>query len=372
MAVECSPFGIRLNRAMGHNAAGKAAGSRRSARKKPAAVARQKPTAAARKEPAVVTRKKPAVLDDSVKRFTTPITHCACGGSLIKHPEVDAVLYGFDGVTKIKHCMRRCCKKDCRSIHGYNFSWSSGKKVNTVDVTTVEVLFANDKIAFDMVYIKYHESLQFRGALSSRAIEWSGKDVLFPRDIRSSFRYRQAYQDVRFMYLAAKEFGQIPVHGPDIVSKLELGKTVTEKHVELYSDFLHKDIYPPDDPSKVKEMVMDGHEKVLQRICKGDPLPMKRSGAPRKSGKNKPFNNGWFMLVEPRGNILSLEQQFEPENVNNAINVVERVIDTYKEANALYYDRMCRIATILEKRAKFKQFKYKSVDKFHGWRQQEV
>jgi len=91
---------------------------------------------------------------------------------------------------------------------------------------------------------------------------------------------------------------------------------VTDKVVKRYGSWLHAEVFPPARPTKVKAFAVDGHEKVLQKLCAAD--TGKRSGRPRDDGSIKPFTNGWFMLTDPDpGRILSVCQMLEPEN--NAI-----------------------------------------------------
>jgi hypothetical protein len=45
------------------------------------------------------------------------------------------------------------------------------------------------------------------------------------------------------------------------------------------------------------ELCGDGHEKVIVKVCKGDPLPMKRKTVNKAANKALPYGNGWFMVL---------------------------------------------------------------------------
>ena len=62
---------------------------------------------------------------------------------------------------------------------------------------------------------------------------------------------------------------------------------------------------------KVSVLIGDGHEKGLSRCSE----EAKRAGRPRKSGKRATnFTNGWFMVMTPKGRIVSVVQQKQPES----------------------------------------------------------
>ena len=50
--------------------------------------------------------------------------------------------------------------------------WDPGKKVNGVKLTDVDAFFNNSKVGSDIKYFQYHDTLQFIGFLSPRAIAW--------------------------------------------------------------------------------------------------------------------------------------------------------------------------------------------------------
>ena len=70
-----------------------------------------------------------------------------------------------------------------------------------------------------------------------------------------------------------QEFQQI---GGGWLTSITIGDETTRDNVQAYDDFVHKFIFPPQDANAVKELCGDGHEKVIVKVCGGDPLPMKR------------------------------------------------------------------------------------------------
>jgi hypothetical protein len=79
------------------------------------------------------------------------------------------------------------------------------------------------------------------------------------------------------------------------------------------------------------------------------------------------FTNGWYMIVKPdTGRILSVTQQFEPENNDTVTVALEKVIHLYAKANCFGYDRNCKYAPVNSQRPLLNQIKYWPVDKWHG------
>eukprot|EP00973_Karenia_brevis_P005836 795062-Karenia_brevis.AAC.1 len=64
---------------------------------------------------------------------------------------------------------------------------------------------------------------------------------------------------------------------------------------------------------------------------------------PAKRSNEKPFNNGWLMVVDPKTlRILAAEQMHEPESNSVVSQTLEKVIDLYPAADAFIYDRNCK------------------------------
>ena len=136
----------------------------------------------------------------------------------------------------------------------------------------------------------------------------------------------------------------------------------------MYDFHLHEHVFPPADPSSVKEVVMDGHMKVLTK-CVGKGL--KRSGRPRKNKKVKKnksgYSNGWFMVISPRtGKILHVSQQIHPENNNCVAASLEMVSERYENVNCCIYDRNCSFHQSARKRRRLRRIRYYPIDKWHG------
>ena len=269
-------------------------------------------------------RPSASVVDDTLDPlvYVTPRTECHCGGSL--HPRgqraQEATLVTLTGCVEIKQIPMECSRRGCRAQFHYNYTKRDGKRINSVSLKDVRALFIHRQLAFDLKFLEYHEALHFRGFLSVRAVSWAFQGVLAgDSHTADDQKWRLRYQDVRVLYVAMKEFGDMREAGfRDYLHSIELShmsdcKEVTQKMLAEYDAWLHKDVFPPAKPDSVTAMAGDGHEKVLTKVCAGDKMPKKPPQT--HHGKPKAFTNGWFMLIKPAdGRILSVEQQFEPEN----------------------------------------------------------
>ncbi|CAE8711661.1 unnamed protein product [Polarella glacialis] len=268
-------------------------------------------------------QKPPAVLEEKV--YVTTLTKCTCGGKLCKGKDMPAMLYGTEGNMSVTHRSKRCCRKNCRTYFGYNYCTKPSGQFNTVRIDDVDVLFANDKVAFTKKFLEYHDSLQFRGYLSTGAIGFAFDEVLADGRNPTCKWFSKTYQDARLLRLAMEEFALM---GDDYIFKIKIGS----------------------------------------EVCAGAPSPKKRGGRPStKRTKQKPYTNGWFMLSDPSdGRILSVVQQFEPENNAVVFEAIGKVIDTYPECDGFIMDRCCKVAPEAKRRDLFPQIKYWATDVWHG------
>ena len=68
----------------------------------------------------------------------------------------------------------------------------------------------------------------------------------------------------------------------------------------------------------------------------------KRRGRPKKEGKASIYQNGWYMLVDPRsGRILGVQPMVEPENNEIKITTLERILPLYPKCDAYIHDIAC-------------------------------
>lgn len=304
----------------------------------------------------------------ALQKLSTSHTLCDCGGSLSTGggKEFDAYMYGFDGVQKVRHATKRCSVKSCRSTYAYNFKWSKSSRVNTVKLDDVDVLFVTDKTCFKKDYLAYHETLQFRGYLSSRAIAFAGAEHLFEGDgVMVEKRIAVMYMDARFLMLAMQEFEQL---GDPYLYAIKVGEEVTEADVKAYDVHLHSNAFPAPSSDLVRELACDGHEKVMKKIGRCGALPTKRAGKPRKNRQAPvPYGNGWFMVSDPRtGRVLAVEEQFEPENMTVVLGALTKALQQHENVNCILYDRACMMMPQATGLSAFKGIKYYCVDKWHA------
>ena len=206
----------------------------------------------------------------------------------------------------------------------------------------------------------------------TKAIAWA-----FDRKVRATdellAHWRDRYSDARFLFLAMKEFGEMERNGNgQFLKKIELShdqscKEITKPMLDKYSDWLHAKVYPPASPASVKHIAGDGHEKILTKICAGDKVPMKQRKG--KNGRKLLYANGWFMIMDAAGGrVLSVQQQFEPENNEVVTVALEKVIDQYKNAKTFIMDRNCKYAPKNKSRQKLRKIRTWAIDKFHAKR----
>ena len=148
--------------------------------------------------------KKPAASTTVCKRFVTPVKRCTCGKSLREKRQepITAVLYDVHKKETLHHPAKNCKygKTFC-----YNYVWDSGRKVNTVRLNQVRVLFVSANVAFTLRFLEYHIRLHFRGFVSSRCIAWAAHDCLWERHCVDD-RWWKSFNDARMLLIAMKEF----------------------------------------------------------------------------------------------------------------------------------------------------------------------
>ena len=310
------------------------------------------------------------------KKFCTPVTQCKCGAQLEPRSDgcgvQDALLVSFRGVEKIQHEAKRCSSRSCRMTFHYNFCWVGGRKMNTVVLSDVDVLFATSVLAFEKTYLAYNESCQFRGVLSARAIEWASFKELFLGPEREGLRTRldREYNTAKMLYLYMKEFEAMDMGlnaGPHLTKEIDVGADISEGMLQRYDDWLHTHQFPPNRKNKVKEFVMDGNMKVLMRLCGSAPAPKRACPAKKGAQGNKHFTNGWFMVVDPASaRVISVKPMCGPENNQVAFETVERVADMYPNADTLVYDRCCKVTKAGKNRPKLRRIKTWATTMLHG------
>jgi hypothetical protein len=308
-----------------------------------------------------------------IQNLTNPLESCVvCGHTLYERADVPATLYGFGGACSVNHRQKQCGNKDCRRNYGYNYMWRDGKAVLCTPLKDLKALFVTSKTGFTIDYLEYHISLHFRGCVSARAVTWSGKDTLFAdSDVPSVLRIM--YEDARFLLQVAKEFQDMAAStgkasDKRLAQNIVIGDELTDEMIQAYDSWLHAKVFVPKRTGTVKALAIDGHEKVMLKLCASeDPPP--RVGRPRKDAAPKLFSNGWFMMTDPAcGRILSVEPMAGPENNDVAFRTIEKVISHYPCASVLIYDRACRLVQAGRGRRKLRQIRTWAVDKWHAYK----
>lgn len=198
------------------------------------------------------------------KVLSTYLIQCDCGGSLkpVNCKIVDADVYGFNGIQKVKHQAKRCLRKTCGAYHWYNYRWKNKQKICNVTLERIECLFVSDKIAFDLKFSEYHEELHFRGFLSTMSICYAVSTCLVNMLPINERNWRLYYTTARFLRLAMVEMSQETLCiGNNSVFKF------TEEQIARYDAKVHcADFRNSVDVNNVLKMAGDGHEKVCMVV----------------------------------------------------------------------------------------------------------
>lgn len=173
------------------------------------------------------------------------------------------------------------------------------------------------------------------------------------------------YLDAIFLFMAIGQFEKMGLH-----LGIEIGREISDEDLKQYDEYVHEYLFPPKDPSSVKEAAGDGHQKVVQKCHsnqqnkpKTGPKIVKRD----KRMKSDTFTNGWFMVTEPSSQrILSVQLQKTPENNEVKGRALSRIVSLYKNLDLFIHDRACGFEKYARKQNELKQFKYYVVDRFHG------
>lgn len=138
---------------------------------------------------------------------------------------------------------------------------------------------------------------------------------------------------------------------------------ISDAMVKKYSDYLHDQVFPGPNPANIRELAMDGHEKVMMR-CAAARL---RAGRPRKDGVQIKFNNGWFMIVSAKDSrVVGLVPQVEPENNRTKLSLLSRIMPLYPKVDCLIHDRNCSFMGMAKQVPSLRQIAYYSTDEWHG------
>lgn len=300
--------------------------------------------------------------------YTTRLTEWKkCRSPLSVGHEVRAIRYGLDGIADVTHRTMRCNRKGCKTVYNYNFMWAGSKKINTVKhVRDWPVLFVNSKRCFSVDYLKYNLNLHYRGFLSMAAASWA-YGATFGDEEPSAARYGRKvpvdfpklHANAIMYYMALNEFAPL-----NLLDSLVIEEEVTADSLQTYNNYLHEHVFPPAQPASVKEIVGDGHEKVLVRCGH----PQKRPGRPRADGTHhRAFTNGWFMLLQPQsGRILAAKEQTRPENNQDVAELLAGAVARYPKLNCFIYDRACSFCVKAGQARGLKQIKTWAVDRFHA------
>jgi hypothetical protein len=245
---------------------------------------------------------------------------------------------------------------------GPNFYTLDGDKINCVNLPDVEkskVLFVSVKRGFTIRFLKFFADLAFRGFVSAAAVEWAYQRS-FPDD--SLVHGSRSHITALVYYHVLVE-----AHGTKIsTDKYVIDKDVPQSLLKSIDNHMHDNVFPDADATHIRELVGDGHAKVLTRCDR----ETKRVGKPRvsKPTRKRNYTNGWFLVCAPSGRIVTCVSMEDPENNDVVTSAFTRALKNHPSVNCVVYDRACSWADSVCKTPEFKNVKYYAVDKFHGER----
>ena len=320
-------------------------------------------------------------------KFETHLDKCSdCNGNLHEDHKIKAKVHDLLETKDVTVTTYRCTSNFCKTVFGPNFKVVEGKKVNTACLDDLDnVLFVSNKRGFTLQSLKFLSLMAFRGPVSNQAMAWVYRKCngekqknakRFDRNV--IFDFRILLGDALMYYAAMEQLAKINHH-----KKIVIGSELPGESLAVYDKFMHEKVFPPKRRSSVKEFVGDGHEKVQVRCSVQS--KKNRVGKPRvnKKSKSAAFNNGWYMVVDPKSaRIAAVSPMKDPENNKVVLNTLENVIPFYPKVDTFFYDRACKCASALKARANvknnrkgmrkvkksgtLKQIKHCIVDLFHA------
>ena len=303
------------------------------------------------------------------KKLTTCHKFCVeCGTSLAPDQPIIARLYTLAGVEVVDHVPMRCTQKSCRIYHHYNYRWQDGRKLNTCHSLDLNYVFINSKTAFSKQFLEYHSALQFRGAVSNNAIAWAQSDALW-KEGNDHHRWPREFAAAALYYEVVHAAEQLWSTDTTKVQTrklydLDIDNPLDDDFVDKYSQWWHSHHLSNFERRSIKEIVMDGHEKISTKCST---TPPSHAGRPRKDAHAKQRYNGWFMSMDPKsGLILAVREMMNPEDQKVMLEVLQQSLAVAPTADCIVYDRICRCMKTIKKHQETKQVKYWCVDRFHA------
>ncbi|CAK9063758.1 unnamed protein product [Durusdinium trenchii] len=200
----------------------------------------------------------------------TPLSACAaCGAPLCKKSFLEATVYTLSGPQTVEHVAFRRASKSCRSIHYHNYHRCEGKKVNSLAVEASDYIFVSATTGFCASFLRYHDALQFRGYVSSKAIARVQLTGLWPDD-HSHARFNQDYGQARLLSNVITEFKDMwKLHSwkdkERLLRSIEIDNPLLLVHLSEYHVWWQRIATPKSLSSSVREFARDGHEKIAKQ-----------------------------------------------------------------------------------------------------------
>ena len=305
--------------------------------------------------------------DDLVSIVTPRDTCLECASPLYPAHDVQGRLYTLNGVKKVTVTTKRCSRKTCRTHHHYNYRKVDGQMYHSLSLGDMKYVFVNSKVGFDRTFLDYHEALQFRGGISHNAIEFAQSHTLW-NDPEQHYRWHREYSTAQLYYAVVQEAREMWCDSRSNQSarlfNLEVTQPLSEAFLSEYKDWWQRQQFSPAEWRRVKEVVMDGREKVAAKCPGNTPA---RVGRPRKDGRIRQHENGWFMAIDPAtGLVMSATNMASPENNDIAKQVLQNIVERAPNLDCVIYDKMCVCQKAFLSDAKFRQVKYWCIDRFHA------
>ena len=121
----------------------------------------------------------------------------------------------------------------------------------------IEAIFVTDRTGFKLDYLQFVENNLFRNIASISGMEFCMEVQFGVSHIISNNEYQKLLQIAHFYRMVVQEFEK-----PNV----EIGKEISEEDLDIYDQKVHHQDFPPLNPDSVRELAIDGNEKILMKL----------------------------------------------------------------------------------------------------------
>ena len=178
----------------------------------------------------------------------------------------------------------------CRPQFFWNLRWRTLERNSSV-----EALFIDTSVGFEKLYLEFMDPIQFHGCASGLAVARATEQTLCPSTTMRVLK--DDYNDARMLRLVMEVTEEMSGTGAAIRPVI-LREELDETFVQCYDEWVHRIKFDRQGGDKSRELVGDGHFKIISKLCHGQPAP-KRAGKPSIKKSPKRMEHGWFVVCSP-------------------------------------------------------------------------